>query len=46
MVPLLSGKGRPKLEAIHFHYPNFAFHKDNRLDKWLNESGAKLPRPR
>ena len=96
LVPLLSGKGKPKREAIHFHYPNFAFHKDNRLGsairmgdyklikfydddsvelynlkediseskdlakemperaikmrkrlvKWLNDSGAKLPRPR
>ena len=95
-MPLLSGKGKPKREAIHFHYPNFAFHKDNRLgsairmgdyklikfydsdsvelynlkedisetkdlaqemperatkmrkrlDNWLKDSGAKLPRPR
>ena len=96
LVPLLCGTGKPKRDAIFFHYPNFAFHKDNRLgsairmgdyklikffdddsvelfnlredisetkdlsknqperagkmrkrlDGWLKESGANLPRPR
>lgn len=96
LVPLLRGEGKPQRDALFFHYPNFAFHKENRLasairmrdfklirffdddsvelynlkndigetkdlakkqperadrmrmrlDAWLKESGANLPRPR
>ncbi|NQU24463.1 MAG: sulfatase [Candidatus Nealsonbacteria bacterium] len=96
LLPLLKQTGPLKRSAIHFHYPNFAFHRDNRLggairqgdykliefyeddsvelynlandigetrdlsaempekaaemkgklDAWLKESGAKMPRPR
>jgi arylsulfatase A-like enzyme len=42
LVPLLSGKGKPKREAIHFHYPNFAFHKDNRLGSAIRMGDYKL----
>ena len=96
LLPLLTGKGAMKRDAIFWHYPNFAFHRDNRLgsavrmgdyklleffeddvvelynlrkdlgernnlvgkepdraaamrkslDRWRQESGAKMPRPR
>jgi arylsulfatase A len=96
LVPLLRGEGRLRREALFWHYPNFAFHRENRLgsairmgdhklirffdddsvelynlkddisethnlaaakpelaaamrqrlEAWLNDSGAKLPRPR
>lgn len=31
LVPLLTGAGGLKREAIHFHFPNYAWHRDNRL---------------
>ncbi len=42
LVPLLLGKGKPKRKAIHFHYPNFAFHKDNRLGSAIRMGDYKL----
>ena len=42
LLPLLRGKGKPKREAIHFHYPNFAFHKDNRLGSAIRMGDYKL----
>ena len=42
LVPLLCGAGKPKRDAIFFHYPNFAFHKDNRLGSAIREGDYKL----
>ncbi len=42
LVPLLKGEARPKRDAIYFHYPNFAFHKDNRLGSAIRMGDFKL----
>ena len=42
LVPLLRGTGAPVRKAIHFHYPNFAFHKDNRLGSAIRMGDYKL----
>jgi len=31
LVPLITGKGGLKRKSLFFHYPNYAFHKRNRL---------------
>jgi arylsulfatase A-like enzyme len=42
LVSLLRGTGSPARKAIHFHYPNFAFHKDNRLGSAIRMGDYKL----
>jgi arylsulfatase A-like enzyme len=40
--PLLSGSGRLDRDALFFHYPNYAFHKDNRLGSAIRQGDFKL----
>ena len=42
LLPLLGGEGRLDRDAIHWHYPNFAFHKDNRLGSAVRMGDFKL----
>lgn len=42
LLPFLRGKGEQKREALFFHYPNFAFHKDNRLGSAIRVGDYKL----
>ncbi len=42
VVPLLRQTGRLQRDAIYFHYPNYAFHKQNRLGSAIREGGFKL----
>jgi arylsulfatase A-like enzyme len=42
LLPLLTGAGELERKAIHWHYPNFAFHKDNRLGSAIREGDYKL----
>jgi arylsulfatase A-like enzyme len=44
LLPLLRGKGRPQREAIFWHYPNFAFHGENRLGSAIRMGDYKLIR--
>ena len=44
LLPILTGKGGLKREAIHFHYPNYAFHKKNRLGSAIRKGRHKLIR--
>ncbi len=43
-VPLLTGEGKLKREAVFFHYPNYAFHKKNRLGGAIRKGNYKLIR--
>ena len=42
LTPLLTGKGPLAREAIYFHYPNYAFHKKNRLGSAIRQGNFKL----
>jgi len=42
LLPLLTGKGDWKREAIFFHYPNYAFHQSNRLGSAVRQGDWKL----
>jgi arylsulfatase A-like enzyme len=42
IVPLLRGTGSLNRRAIFFHYPNYAFHKQNRLGSAIREGHYKL----
>lgn len=42
LVPLLRQSGDLKRDAIYFHYPNYAFHKRNRLGGVIREGKHKL----
>ena len=42
LVPLLQGAGRPHRDALFWHYPNFAFHSDNRLGSAIRMGDHKL----
>lgn len=42
LLPFLKGEGKLKRDAIFFHYPNFAFHKDNRLGSAVRMGDYKL----
>ncbi len=42
LVPLLTGKGGLKRDAIYFHYPNYAWHTQNRLGGVIIERDFKL----
>jgi len=42
LLPLLSQSGSFEREAIYFHYPNYAFHGENRLGGAIREGDYKL----
>ncbi len=42
LLPLLTAKGKMKRDAIFWHYPNFAFHQDNRLGSAIRMGDYKL----
>ena len=42
IVPLLRQSGTFKRDAIYFHYPNYAFHKRNRLGSAIRQGPYKL----
>ncbi|MGC6437297.1 MAG: sulfatase [Verrucomicrobiales bacterium] len=42
LLPLLKGKEKLKNRAVFWHYPNFAFHRDNRLGSAIREGDHKL----
>jgi arylsulfatase A-like enzyme len=42
IVPLLRQTGRLQRDAIYWHYPNYAFHKENRLGSAIREGRFKL----
>lgn len=42
LVPLLTGKGDLKRDAVYFHYPNYAWHSKNRLGGAIIERDYKL----
>ncbi|MHC4117278.1 MAG: sulfatase [Planctomycetota bacterium] len=42
IVPVLERAGRLKREAIYFHYPNYAWHRSNRLGGAIREGDYKL----
>lgn len=42
LMPVLSGSGDLGREAIFFHYPNYAFHGENRLAGAVREGDYKL----
>ena len=44
LLPLLSGASEPDREALYFHYPNYAFHKRNRLAGAIRKGPYKLIR--
>ena len=43
-MPLLTQAGGLQRTAIYFHYPNYAFHKQNRLGSAIREGRHKLIR--
>ncbi len=44
LTPLLAQTDSLKREAIYFHYPNYAFHKKNRLGSAIRQGDFKLIR--
>ncbi len=42
LLPLLTGSGELKRKSIVFHYPNYAFHKRNRLGSAIRKGQYKL----
>ena len=44
LVPMLTGESELKREALYFHYPNYAFHKKNRLASAVRSGDYKLIR--
>lgn len=42
LSPLLLGEGSTDREALYFHYPNYAFHRSNRLGGAIREGDWKL----
>jgi arylsulfatase A-like enzyme len=42
IVPLMNQTGEPKRESLYFHYPNYAFHKQNRLASAIRTGKFKL----
>lgn len=42
ILPLLTQAGTLNRTAIYFHYPNYAFHKQNRLGSAIREGALKL----
>lgn len=44
LLPLLTGQGDLKRTSLFFHYPNYAFHKGNRLGGAIRKGRYKLIR--
>ncbi len=44
LLPILTETGKLKRNALYFHYPNYAFHKNNRLGSAIREEDYKLIR--
>ncbi|NNC87546.1 MAG: sulfatase [Akkermansiaceae bacterium] len=44
LVPLITGNGNLKRKSLFFHYPNYAFHKRNRLGGAIRKGDFKLIR--
>lgn len=44
LIPLMKRTGTLKRDAIYFHYPNYAFHKQNRLGAAIRDGNHKLIR--
>ena len=42
LTPVLTGQGQLAREAIYFHYPNYAFHKKNRMGSAIRQGDFKL----
>jgi arylsulfatase A-like enzyme len=42
LVPLLTRAGQLRRDALFFHYPNYAFHRDNRLGGAIRVGDHKL----
>ena len=42
LTPLLSGSGEFEREALFFHFPNYAWHRDNRLGGAVRQGDYKL----
>jgi len=42
LLPLLRGEGRPDRDALFWHYPNYAFHRSNRLGSAVRVGRYKL----
>lgn len=42
IIPLMQQSGDIKRESIYFHYPNYAFHKKNRLASAIRTRNYKL----
>lgn len=42
LMPLIDQTGELKRSAIHFHYPNYAWHRSNRLGSAIREGNLKL----
>jgi len=42
LLPLLKGEEKIKNRPVYWHYPNFAFHRDNRLGSAIREGDHKL----
>ncbi len=42
LMPLLQQQGSLKRDALYFHYPNYAFHKENRLGSAIRQGKYKL----
>ena len=42
LLPVLKQTGRLKRDAIHFHYPNYAWHGSNRLGSAIRKGHYKL----
>ncbi len=42
LIPLLDNQGSLKRTSLYFHYPNYAFHKKNRLGSAIREGDYKL----
>lgn len=42
LIPVLTGTGDLQRESIYFHYPNYAFHKKNRLGSAVRKRRYKL----
>ncbi|HCO95726.1 MAG TPA: hypothetical protein DIU00_17560 [Phycisphaerales bacterium] len=42
IMPLIRRKGPLRRQAIYFHYPNYAFHRGNRLGGAIRQGDYKL----
>ena len=42
LMPLLTQSGKPARDAIYFHFPHYAFHRDNRMGSIIRSGDYKL----